>query len=270
MSVGTLLLLALLVCAPLVAAGRRFVLYPAPLREWRFTFGGERRDTRRRLRRARRRLRLVLYGHRRDRGMAEKNVKAVDKAWRKQIRRLERKQGKLLGAHRGRLVDELGALRLYQHQLIVLTEDPTEGGRPEEEDTMPLTGISVTFGSVPDYSYIEITKQDGRPRTVSYPSDYDPSNVKAFEGTIKHQIVNDREYWNQQYAEAERIDSEIAEAEADRAAAVTAAETERDDLIRYQATEPKLAEANQAWESACDAWEQLTGQRPPWPWWWCW
>lgn len=268
MGAGALLLLVLLV-GGVLSAVRQLLLYPARLREWRFAFGSEHRDARRPLRKARRRRRAVRRVQRWQVAEAEKKIKRVGKPGQKRIRKLGRERDRALRPRRGRLLYELGVLRLYEHELVVLSGDPDAGGSPDEEEVMYLHGLGVTFGSLPDYSYIEITKQDDCTRDVNFPSAvYDPSYVKDFQAAIRDQIVEDREQWDQRYADAARIDADIAQAEADKDIAVNAARAALHALLRDQAEDPNLVQADSAWNTACSDWEALTGHRPRWPWWW--
>lgn len=265
MSVGGFLLLASLLGGGVVMVGLRF-LYPAPLNEWRVTFDKEHRDPRRTLRNARWRRRAVRRIQRQQVTEAEKNIKRVGKTWRRRTRKLERRRDGALWEGRGGPLCGMGRLHLYEHELVVLRTDPGDGDEaPDEVDVIRLADLTVRHGSVPGHgSYIEILEQRRRPYAVDFPSRYDQLEVRDLYLAITGQITEDQDHRDRQRAEADALTADIRAAEAQRDRDVTAAQDALKTLLRAQATDPQLIQADDAWNTACDGWEALTGRRPRW------
>jgi hypothetical protein len=267
--VGLLVLLLVLVYGvPRVV--RQLLHYPAHLSKWRYTFGRNAtyREARRTQRQVRQRRQSLHSKDHHEESVAKRHIKKMEKASKDEIRALEKQRNDAVRPPGpGEPIDELaGYLQLYEHVLVILPEDPTAGTRKSQ---MELDGLHATFQLGFNNTIIVLIWPNGTKRNLPIPhSRHSEDRVVKFEEQINDAVVRESRFRRQQHNWAADLDDQIGRAKSDAADKVEGARHELADLREAQRTNLERIRADADWEKQCEAWQALTGRRPPWLWWW--
>ncbi|MHB6912770.1 hypothetical protein [Streptomyces sp. DB-54] len=246
---------------------RQLVLYPCRLDELRYAFHPKYSDERAALDAHRRHRRTVDGEHRKRVDTAERQTAEVTANGQARVRKLRREQDELLQPARGTLLaPELGQLRLYEHALLFKEQvGAGEEASAGDFEEMRLAGLDVDVESGPEEIFINVIRHDGRKYTAAYQrAEYQESKVRAFYNLIYNRVLSENNLDRSRRSRAAEIDAEVARIKADTAAKEEEARQKIAKLVEAQQTDARRTQAQEAWDAACDAWQNLTGRRPQW------
>lgn len=246
-TVGMTLTVVILVLA---GVGRRLRRYPGG---WRFAFSGRHDADRDALDRARRTVRTLRRGARRELAGARARVARADRAHRRRVGDAERHLARLRRPGKGAFVAALGKVSLHEHVMVI--------SGPKTK-VLPLDGLQVRFehSAVGNHIYLR------RPDTVhlqSYPpGEHAEDSVRGFGVRIENAVATESTFLIGLATSVKKAEDALKAAHADTGRAREA----RRQLVLVtarQRRDPALAQALADLEAARDRWQGLTGRRPP-------
>ncbi|MFD4175209.1 hypothetical protein [Streptomyces anulatus] len=254
-------LLLLTVGAGIWAAWRRS-LFPGT---WAHTFHTAHAEERAQLTEARRQLRAVDKAQRHAETEAAGQVKEEREKHQQRISRLERKVALLQDPGQGTELGRLGGLVLYEHAVTASPE-----GR-----LLPLHRLRARFDRGDRVHSLYLTKPDGggdrakfphRPDPAAGPDEstrlFDEEEVRDFEMKINEAAAQEKTFRAGLADQLAKAREELAEARKDTTR-LKAAEQSRADVMDRNRTDPRRKEALADLTAERNAWQDLTGCRPP-------
>lgn len=239
-------LVALIVCQ---TAWRFFLRYPGG---WTYAFHEQHRKDRQALDNARGAVRELRKTARRETWQAWTTAKRTTSAYHREIRRAEAELQRLRAPHRGSLVEQLGAITLHEHRVLI-------GG-----DELPLAGVQVRFelARSSHVSYVYLTEPDGRERMERYEGEEFPEEtVRRFSVRLRNAAVAAGQSREARAADIATAETALREAEKATEPMEVAQERLKETRERHE-SDPRLPRARAALDDARREWQDLTGRRP--------
>ncbi|MFD8599562.1 hypothetical protein ACFV1L_31615 [Kitasatospora sp. NPDC059646] len=248
---GVLGWLAVIAAALAAAVLWRWLQYPGA---WRYAFEPRYAADRHRLDAARHHLCEVLHASRRTVSAARGDADRAADAHRRRIAAAQAEVDRLRDPGRGAERGALGALRLFEHKLVLTTD-----GRAADH---PLDGISLRTDESAGATRVHLVLPDGRQRELEFPHDeFTSAKVRAFVVAVHDGVADAKRYRLECEAKLPAAEAALAEVRADTAE-VDRAHRRLAEVRAEQDADPAIAEAEEAWQSACERWRKLTGVRP--------
>ncbi|MEU9712631.1 hypothetical protein AB0E21_29090 [Streptomyces sp. NPDC047967] len=254
-------LLLLMVGAGIWAAWRRS-LFPGT---WAHTFHTAYVEERALLTQARRELRAVDKEQRRAYSEADAKVGSVRGEYEQRVGKLRREVALLEDPGRGAERGRLGGLVLYEHAVLIVPV-----GRE-----LPLAGLQARVDRSERDLWLYIHPADDSPELVRLPHRRDPATapdeiveifdeeqVRGFEMKINAAAAAEKRFRHGLPAQLAQAREELAEARKDTGP-LQAAEQSRADVMDHIRTDPRRKEALANLAAERNAWQDLTGRRPP-------
>ncbi|MFF7214787.1 hypothetical protein ACFZAU_30305 [Streptomyces sp. NPDC008238] len=234
----------------LAGAGRRLHRYPGG---WRFALCGRHDTERNTLDRARRAVRTLRRGARRELARARARVARADRAHRRRVDDAERHLERLRRPGRGTYLATLGKVRLHEHMMVV--------AGPETK-VLPLDGLDVRFEHSSIGSHLYLRRPDGVHLESYPPGEQDEDGVRRFSVRIENAVAKEKAFLTALATKVRRAEDDLKAARADTGP-VRDARRHLDLVADRRRRDPALAEALADLEAARDRWQALTGRRPP-------
>ncbi|MFH9939036.1 hypothetical protein ACH4OT_06890 [Streptomyces murinus] len=245
---GWILLLALVVAA---AVGRQLYLYPGG---WKFAFASEYGAARRDLDRARGALRGLERTVRKELAGARGAVDTAATAHRRRVRDAEERIARLRDPGRGGYRDELGALSLYEHVLVVSTDDFS--------GDLPLHEIAVRSDHTRTAGHLYLVGPDGRQHLVTYATaDIAEEHVRKFVVDVHNAIAAAKSFQRDRPAQLRQAKADLHQATNDTSEQENA-QLHLKEVTARQSGDLRIPAARQDLAAAHDRWQELTGHRP--------
>ncbi|AJF63350.1 hypothetical protein [Streptomyces vietnamensis] len=227
----------------------RLVRYPGG---WAYAFHEEHREARKALEDARGAVRELRNTALRETWQARTAVRRAERAHRRRVQRAESELERLRDPHRGALVEQLGAITLHEHAVLI------------SDDAVPLAGVRVRFelARSTHVSYVYITRPDGREHMECYEGEEFPEGaVRRFSVRIQNAAVTENRLQERRAGDIRTLEAELREAR--KATEPIQAAQDRLDKTRARHKDSlELSRARAALDDARDAWRDLTGRRP--------
>ncbi|MFY4722793.1 hypothetical protein [Streptomyces sp. LaBMicrA B280] len=245
---GWVLLLALAAAA---AVGRQLYLYPGG---WRFAFAPEYGAARRDLDRARSALGGLERTARKELAGARGAVDTAAAAHRRRVRDAEERVARLSDPGRGGYRDELGTLSLYEHVLVVSTDDFS--------GDLPLHEIAVRSDHTSTAGHLYLVGPDGRQHLVTYATaDVAEEQVRTFVVDVHNAIAAAKSFQRDRPARLRQAKADLHQAANDTSAQQDA-QLRLEEVTARQSGDLRIPAARKDLAAAHDRWQELTGHRP--------
>ncbi|MEU1086304.1 hypothetical protein ACFYPN_23935 [Streptomyces sp. NPDC005576] len=239
-------LVALIACR---TAWRFFLRYPGG---WTYAFHQQHRKDRQALDNARGAVRELRRTARRETWQAWTAVKRARSSYRREVRRAEAELQRLRTPHRGARIEQLGAITLHEHGILV------------GEDELPLAGVHVRFelARSSHVSYVYLTEPDGRERMERYDGEEFPEEtVRRFSVRLRNAAVAAVRSREARAADIATAETALREAEEATEPMEVAQERLEETRERHE-SDPRLPRARAALDDARREWQDRTGRRP--------
>ncbi|WP_328723141.1 hypothetical protein OHT52_29015 [Streptomyces sp. NBC_00247] len=227
----------------------RLVRYPG---RWAHAFHEAYGKERKALAEARGSVRKLRSTARRETRRAWFGVKRAESAHRRGVRRVESDLEQLRTPVRGTRIDQLGAISLYEHAVLVA------------EDELPLAGLHVRFelARTEHVSYVYLTRPEGQTHMERYEGEEFPEEiVRRFSVRIGNAAA--AAHRTRETREKDIAALETALGEARKATGpVEEAQQRLEETRARHSSDPRLPRARAALDDARTDWRNLTGRRP--------
>ncbi|MDQ0771607.1 multidrug efflux pump subunit AcrA (membrane-fusion protein) [Streptomyces aurantiacus] len=240
---------------------RRWHMYPGP---WRYAFALRHEPYREPLAQARAQSGNFAQQAVQSESVARQQAASAEAAYDRRIRALEQSVAHLRSPGSGARIDGLGELTLYTHRVVI-----QNGAKTRSVD---LAGLNADFdpgklnhsvyvkdatGHVHRARYQHVPTADSSPDQL-----FDEDRIRDFVVTIQNASARENTFRSCLPEQLRQAEKELANAQTDTRAQDTA--RERLERIRESnARDPRRQAVEAALQDALDAWEKLTGRRPP-------
>ncbi|WP_037619596.1 hypothetical protein [Streptomyces aureus] len=227
----------------------RIVRYPGG---WTYAFHQEHREARSALDDARGTVRGLRRTARREKWRARAAVQRAEWAYRRRVRRAEAELRQLDTTHRGARIEQLGAIALHKHAVVV--------GNNE----IALAGLQVRFelGRSKSASYVYLTQPDGLEHMERYGgAQYPEDAVRRFVVRVQNAVAAADKLKEQRVGSLRAVKAELREARSATEQMEEAKERLEETRARHDA-DVRLPKARMALDDARSTWQSLTGRRP--------
>ncbi|WP_093802920.1 hypothetical protein [Streptomyces sp. Wb2n-11] len=227
----------------------RLVRYPGG---WAYAFHEEHQEERQALAEARNAVRELRGTARRETWRARAEVKRVEWAYWRRVRRAESELEQLRTPHRGARIEQLGGITLHEHTVLIAG------------DEVPLAGMHVRFelARSTHVSCVYLKQPDGRERRERYEGKEFPEEaVRRFSVRIQNAAVAAQRLQEQRAGDIRALQARLREARKATEPITVAQEGLERTRARHDA-DIKLPQARKALDDARKGWQDLTGRRP--------
>lgn len=221
-------------------------------------------EDRRPLAQARANVRTLEQTARSEESLARSELATLEQKRERDLRGAEQRVASLEKPGRGRRLDALGELTLYEH---VLVKQTTTGARR----TLQLADLRVRIDSGDSCYYLYVLKADGTPERTGYPrrtgegdqaKGYTEDRVRDFGDAVQGAVAKEnvfRATLPDQLKQAQR-DHELLEQDTED---VDRARKRLAEIRARNKDNPRLVEARAELEAARLEWRRHTGRMPP-------
>ncbi|MGW9068008.1 hypothetical protein ACWGQT_00955 [Streptomyces yangpuensis] len=256
------MVLGLIICAGVLAAvaWQRY-RYPG---RWEHAFSQRHADARKSWSDARSAARAWEHSKTQAELQARHDVESAETAQEERLRRLDQRIASLRSPGRGKRVQALGELTLFQHVLVVQS--------PSRTRSIALAGMEVRFEPGQRNYSVYCTDADGHVHRAKYPhlpsspgSDeqlFDEEQVRDFAVTIQNAVTQETVFRARLPRQLKEAESRWEEVQADTSE-LDAARERLEKLRQRNGSDPRGEKVEARLAEASREWERLTGRVPP-------
>ncbi|MCM2393762.1 hypothetical protein [Streptomyces albipurpureus] len=157
-----------------------------------------------------------------------------------------------LPRQRGRIVEELGDLTLYEEALVM------------DAEQIPISGLKARFEGSFAAHYVYITMSDGQERRFKVSrTEYDEDRVRDFASQITNTSTTHKSSLVRRAQDIEEAEAELKAARADTEDRDKARQLKA-EVAERQKKDKRLDAARAELQQAHEVWHELTGRKPIW------
>ncbi|KDN86593.1 hypothetical protein [Kitasatospora cheerisanensis] len=126
----------------------------------------------------------------------------------------------------------------------------------------PLDGVSLRTEESAGATHVHLVLPDGRQRELEFPrGEFTSAEVRTFAIAVHDGVADAKRDRLEREAKLPAAEAALAEVRADTEE-VDRAHRRLEEVRAEQDADPAIAEAEAAWDAACERWRKLTGVRP--------